>query len=75
VGTKYQAGKSAQPIKLRDATYDYIVREGDANTRTPPGMVEHMKKMHEALVKIFGHDRIDVIVEQIEEWKKKAGGK
>jgi hypothetical protein len=64
-----------QTMKVREAVYDYIVAEAGKTTRTPPGMMEHMQKLHAAIKEIFGHDDIEMVVEKIRQWQKKAEGK
>ena len=62
-------------MKVREPVYAYVLAEAEKTTRTPPGMMEHMQKLHAAIKEIFGHDDIGQIVSKIREWKKKAEGK
>ena len=64
-----------QTMKVRETVYEYIVAEAEKATRTPPGMMEHMQKLHAAIKEIFGHDDIERVVTKIREWQKKAEGK
>jgi hypothetical protein len=75
--TKYHAKAKAgqQTMKVREEVFDYITREAAAATRTNPGQVEHMQKLHAALKEYFGHDEIANIMATIKEWRRKAEGK
>lgn len=56
VGTRYDSNKGGTPLKLREATYNYITNEAKKAFRSGPAQVELLTELHKVIKEELGTD-------------------
>lgn len=75
MGARYKPSETsnAQPIKVHESSYKYIVEEAARADRTATGEVNLLVKLHQAIRAVFGTDDPEFIKREVERLRKKAG--
>jgi len=68
---KPKAGQ--QTMKVREATYDYIVKQSVKGFRTPPAQMDLLVALHKVVRETLRTDDPDEVRAEIERLKKKTG--
>jgi hypothetical protein len=74
-GVKYgEPKKQSKTLRISEGAAGYITKEGERRIRSQIDQIDHLWKLHDAIVHgVFsGVDDVDTIVAKIKEWKRAA---